>query len=99
MNKWIISTTIIIIFGLIIGVTSFKVVNKHNDKLLLVEEKYIIENAKKCKMKKKCNNDNITLKELYDLKYLEKQVNPVSKEYYSLDAYVTLRNNEYVFIN
>lgn len=99
MNKWIISTTIIIIFGLIIGVTSFKVVNKHNDKLLLVEEKYIIENAKKCKMEKKCNNDNITLKELYDLKYLEKQVNPVSKEYYSLDAYVTLRNNEYVFIN
>ena len=99
MNKWIISTTIIIIFGLIIGVTSFKVVNKHNDKLLLVEEKYIIEKAKECKMEKKCNNDNITLKELYDLKYLEKQVNPVSKEYYSLDAYVTLRNNEYVFIN
>ena len=99
MNKWIISTTIIIIFGLVIGVTSFKVVNKHNDKLLLGEEKYIIEKAKKCKMEKKCNNDNITLKELYDLKYLEKQVNPVSKEYYSLDAYVTLRNNEYVFIN
>ena len=99
MNKWIISTTIIIIFGLVIGVTSFKVVNKHNDKLLLVEEKYIIEKAKKCKMEKKCNNDNITLKELYDLKYLEKQVNPVNKEYYSLDAYVTLRNNEYVFIN
>ena len=99
MNKWIISTTIIIIFGLIIGVTSFKVVNKHNDKLLLVEEKYIIEKAKECKMEKKCNNDNITLKQLYDLKYLEKQVNPVSKEYYSLDAYVTLRNNEYVFIN
>lgn len=99
MNKWIISTTIIIIFGLIIGVTSFKVVNKHNDKLLLVEEKYIIEKAKECKMEKKCNNDNITLKQLYDLKYLEKQVNPVSKEYYSLDAYVTLKNNEYVFIN
>lgn len=99
MNKWIISTTIIIIFGLIIGVTSFKVVNKHNDKLLLVEEKYIIEKSKECKMEKKCNNDNITLKELYDLKYLEKQVNPVSKEYYSLDAYVTLKNNEYVFIN
>ena len=99
MNKWIISTTIIIIFGLVIGVTSFKVVNKHNDKLLLVEEKYIIEKAKECKMEKKCNNDNITLKQLYDLKYLEKQVNPVSKEYYSLDAYVTLRNNEYVFIN
>ena len=34
MNKWIISATIIIIFGLVIGVTSFKVVDNHNDKLL-----------------------------------------------------------------
>ena len=64
-----------------------------------VEEKYIIEAAKKCKIEKECNNDTITLKELYDLKYLEKQVNPVTKEYYSEDAYVTLKNNEYVFIN
>lgn len=99
MNKWIISATIIIIFGLVIGVTSFKVVSKHNEKLLLVEEKYIIETAKKCKIEKKCNNDTITLKELYDLNYLEKEVNPVTKEYYSMDAYVTLKNNEYVFIN
>lgn len=99
MNKWIISATIIIIFGLVIGVTSFKVVDNHNDKLLLVEEKYIIEAAKKCKIEKECNNDTITLKELYNLKYLEKQVNPVTKEYYSEDAYVTLKNNEYVFIN
>ena len=29
MNKWIISATIIIIFGLVIGVTSFKVVDNH----------------------------------------------------------------------
>ena len=99
MNKWIISATIIIILGLIIGVTSFKVVSNHNDKLLLVKEKYIIETAKKCKIEKKCNNDTITLKELYDLKYLEKEVNPVTKEYYSEDAYVTLNNNEYIFIN
>lgn len=99
MNKWIISATIIIILGLIIGVTSFKVVSNHNDKLLLVKEKYIIETAKKCKIEKKCNNDTITLKELYDLKYLEKEVNPVTKEYYSDDAYVTLNNNEYIFIN
>lgn len=99
MNKWIIFATIIIIFGLIIGVTTYKVVDNHNDKLLLVKEKYIVETAKKCQIEKKCNNDTITLKELYDLKYLEKQINPVTKEYYSEESYVTLKNNEYVFIN
>ena len=46
---------------------------------------------------------DIILKQLFeircDLKYLEKQVNPVTKEYYSEESYVTLKNNEYVFIN
>ncbi len=41
MNKWIISATIIIIFGLVIGVTSFKVVDNHNDKLLFGGRKNI----------------------------------------------------------
>lgn len=99
MNKWIISGTIVIILGLVIGVTTFKVVKMHNNKLLLVEEKYIIEKAKKCINEKKCNNDAITLKELYELKYLNKQVNPVTKEYYNEESYITLKDNEYIFIS
>lgn len=99
MNKWIISLAIVVVFGLLIGVTSFKVVKEHNSKLLLVEEKYIVETANKCKIEKKCNSDTITLKELYSLKYFDKQVNPVTKEYYNEDAYVTLKNDKYVFIS
>lgn len=48
MNKICITVTIIIIITLVIGVTTYKVVDKHNDKLMEVEEKYIIETAKKC---------------------------------------------------
>ena len=98
MNKWIISATIVIVFGLIIGVTSFKVVKDHQEKLILVEEKYIIGQAKNCINEKKCTEDKVTLKTLYDLDYLEKQVNPVTKAYYSEDAYVTYKNDEYIFV-
>lgn len=98
MNKFIISGTIVIVFGLIIGVTSFKVVKDHQEKLILVEEKYIIEQAKNCINEKKCTDEKVTLKTLYDLDYLKKQVNPVTKEYYSEDAYVTCKNNEYIFV-
>ncbi len=98
MNKFIISGTIVIVFGLIIGATSFKVVKDHQDKLILVEEKYIIGQAKNCINEKKCTDEKVTLKTLYDLDYLNKQVNPVTKEYYSEDAYVTCKNNEYIFV-
>lgn len=98
MNKWIISSTVIIVFGLIIGVTAFKVIKDHQEKLILVEEKYIIEKAKECLNEKKCTNEKVTLKELYEFDYLEKQVNPVTKAYYSTDAYVTYKNNEYIFV-
>ena len=47
INKYSITASIIIISGLLIGVTSYKVIKKHNDKLILVKEKYIIERAEK----------------------------------------------------
>ena len=99
MNKWFISATIIIALGSICGATTYKVIKNHNEKISLVESKYIIEQAKKCINGKKCNKENnITLKELYDLDYLTKQVNKVTKEYYNELSYVTYKNNEYTFI-
>ena len=98
MNKLIITITIIIIYGLIGGFTKYKEVNEHNDKLITVKEKEIIEKAKTCINEKKCLTEKITLKTLYDLGYLEKQVNPITKEYYNEESYITLKNKEYVFI-
>lgn len=98
MNKWVISITVILFLGLVIGVTSYKVIKIHNDKVLLVESKYIIETAKKCLNEKVCNGDIITLKTLYDYGYLETQVNEVTKEYYNEESYVLVKDSEYQFI-
>lgn len=98
INKYFIIGAIILLLILIISVTTFKVIKKHNDKVLLVESKYIIEQAKKCYNEKKCNSDKITLKELYNLNYLDKQVNGVTKEYYNENSYVQIDSNNYKFI-
>ncbi len=98
MNKFIVTFTIIIVVGLLIGVTTYKVVDDHNKKVLLVQEKYIIEKAKDCINQKKCSNDTITLKELYEKNYLDKQVNKVTKEFYNENSYVEIKDSMYRFI-
>ena len=100
INKWCICITLILVVCLICGFTTYKVVKSHNEKLTLVETKYIIETARKCINEHKCKDkNNVTLKELYDLKYLDKQVNSVTKEYYNENSYVKYSNSEYVFID
>lgn len=96
-NKIIISITLLIIFGSIIGYTTYKVINKHNTKLLHVKSEYIIEQAKNCFNEKKCTGTKVTLKTLYELDYLDKQVNPVTKEYYNEEDYVLKEDNDYNF--
>ena len=98
MNKICITVTIIIIITLVIGVTTYKVVDKHNDKLMEVEEKYIIETAKKCLNEKKCSGSKITLQTLYDLEFLDMQANTVTKEYYNPESYVEIKDANYTFI-
>ena len=98
MNKICITVTIIIIITLVIGVTTYKVVDKHNDKLMEVEEKYIIETAKKNLNEKKCSGSKITLQTLYDLEFLDMQANPVTKEYYNPESYVEIKDANYTFI-
>lgn len=98
MNKICITVTIIIIITLVIGVTTYKVVDKHNDKLMEVEEKYIIETAEKCLNEKKCSGSKITLQTLYDLEFLDMQANPVTKEYYNPESYVEIKDANYTFI-
>ena len=84
---------------LILGVyTTIKVAKKHNDNLYIVSEKRIIEAAQRCWNEKKCNDEKVLLKELYDLKYLEKEANPVTKEYYNDGSYVEKKEDKYEFI-
>ena len=97
MSKKIIAFTFILLITLIAGLTTVKVVKSHHEKELLVSTKYITEKARLCYKEKKCTNDTVTLKELYDLKYLDKQVNPVTKEYYNENSIIKKEDNNYVF--
>ena len=98
MNKIWITITVIIIVALIVGVTTYKVLDEHNSKLREVEEKYIIETAKACLNEKKCEGNTITLQTLYDLDYLEKEADPVTKEYYNSESYIEVNENNYTFV-
>lgn len=88
MNKdrVVIYTTIIAIILIIGCPTIYKVVKNHNQKLYTITEKRIIEAAKKCWNEDECSGDTITLKDLYNNKYLKKQSDPVTKKYYSEDS-------------
>lgn len=99
MNKFFVTLTIFVVLASVIGLSTYKIVINHNEKVLLVEEKYIIETAKKCLNEKKCSGNTITLKELYDLDYMKRQVNEVTKEYYNENSYVLQKeDNTYEFI-
>ena len=97
-NKIVVISSIIIII-LIIGIpTTYKVIKNHNQNLYKVVEDKIVEKAKECYYDQKCLEDKITLKELYDNKYLDKVSDPISKEYYNENSYVEIKNNKYKFV-
>ncbi len=96
--KKIVGITILIIFIIISGFTTYKVVKNHREKLYLVTEKRIIEAAFKCINEKKCTNYPVTLNQLYDNKYLYEEINPVTKEVYNYDSYVTNKEGKLEFI-
>ena len=98
MNKIWITSTVIIIVVLIVGFTTYKVLDEHNEKLTEVEEKYLIETTKKCLNEKKCSGDKITLQTLYDLNYMDFQADPVTKEYYNPESYITVDGTNYSFV-
>ena len=96
-NKVIIYLTIISILLIISIPTVYNIIKKHNDRLIMVTEKRIEEAAKDCYLKDICKDNKITLKVLYDNKYLEKESNPITKEYYNEDSYVLVKNDTYTF--
>ena len=97
-NKIIVISSIIIIILIIAIPTTYKVIKNHNQNLYKVVEDKIIEKAKECYYDQKCLEDKITLKELYDNKYLDKMSDPITKEYYNENSYIERKDNKYKFI-
>lgn len=97
-NNHIIYITIIAILIIIIIPTAYTVIKRHNDKLIKVTYNEIEYQAKKCYYDEVCKNEKITLKELYNYKYLDKQSNPITKEYYNELSYVQKKDNSFKFV-
>ena len=97
-NKLTIKITIIIGLIIIVIPTIYKVICNHYDNMYKVVNQKVIEAAKKCYYEENCTNDKITLKELYEMKYLDIVSDPISKENYSEEFYVEIKNNEFKFI-
>lgn len=71
-----------IVLGLLLVlliIAAIKTLNNHHEKEYLVINNRILESAKKCFLNKECEGE-ITLKDLYDKGYLDKEFDPVSKE-------------------
>lgn len=94
MNKKVIGLTIAVIAGMIIIPTIYKIHTNHNEKLLLVVENEFHYYAKQCYLKDECESI-VTLKELYDLGYLEEKLtNPINKKYYDEASSINLDTKE-----
>lgn len=96
-DKKIFSITIFIIVIPILCVTLNGVYKNHQEKLILVSNKRIIEAAQKCYLEQKCLDEKITLEKLYEEKYLEEESNPITKEIYNYSSYVQLNDSLFEF--
>ena len=82
--------TLCLLVAVIIIPSVIKVNKRHNDRLLLVTYEKIKKGAEDCYYDDVCKSNKITLKELYNNKYLEEIANPITKEYYNENSYVII---------
>lgn len=92
-NKiWVYATVLLV--GLLIGVPStYKVITKHNERMLKNTTQKIVEAAKDCYYNNSCVGDEITLEELYEKTGLAGMYNPVTKKIYSEQSYISVKEN------
>ncbi len=94
MSKKVVFITIIIILGMIVFPTIYKIYLNNNENLIKVVEKEFEYYAKKCFNEDKCENI-VYLKDLYDNDYLEEKLtDPLSKRYYSDESYINIDTGE-----
>lgn len=68
-----------LLIAIVVTASTVKINERHEEKLISSMESKISYYAKRCYLENKCR-DQITLKDLYDLKYLDQIVHPVTKE-------------------
>lgn len=96
-NKIWIYLTILIIMAMIAIPSTYKVITRHNERLLQNTIKKIVESAKDCYYNDSCIDDKITLEELYEKNGLPVMNNPITKKIYNEKSYVSV-SEDFAFI-
>ena len=96
-SRNVIVFTILAILVLLVGGTIWKVRSDSMNRSLTVVSKRITEGFQECQFDDVCKSDEITLGELIRLGYVEEEVNPETKLYYSHDSIVRNEENDYIF--
>ncbi len=97
MNRKCVILTILITLSAVGGYTFYKIAKRHNERIVTVTEKRILEQAEECVWEDNCKENRITLKELMEKGYLGKEVNPITKMYYDENSYIEKTENTYTF--
>lgn len=93
-NKLSYIVIVFIIFLFLIG--SYKVYDNHIDKLYLVVNNKIREEARRCYLDGNCSG-KITLKELIDKEYIDIVIDPVTKEEMDDSLCIKYEDDEVIF--
>lgn len=92
-NRICIYVTCLIVVLLIAIPSTYKVVKKHNERLLKNTTQKIVDAAKDCYYNNSCVNNEITLEELYEKVGLTKMYDPITKRIYNEKSYVNVEEN------
>lgn len=94
LNRIVVSGTIVIIV-LMIGIpTFFNIKKDHEEKLIKASENKIADAAKQCFLDEKCKGESTNLQSLYNMGYLDVQVNPITKKYYNESSIIKYTNKK-----
>lgn len=100
MNKNILIIALTIV-GIIIIITLATLL-KIKENRISSKYDFIIDNfiyfSKKCVEEEKCTDNVVTLKELYKNKYIEKEINPKTNEYFNDKSYIKILDYSFVIV-
>lgn len=97
-SKIILILFIIVIIFVVLFASYRRIYKEHEAKLIKVTTNKVVEAGKKCYLDNKCKGNSVTIKELKELGYLEKDIiNPLTKELLNEDLVVTYKNKECSF--
>lgn len=92
--KKIILVIFLLLLIILIAFTVYKLNERHKYKLYDVLYSEIKYSAKQCYLKKECKSSTITLKDLYEKKYLDRLYDPISKEELNDNIKIIIKNDK-----